>query len=184
MAGHVCPWYLGYFLINPLRHLIQDPEEILAPFVKTGMRVLEVGPGMGYFSLPIARLAGETGRVLCVDMEARMLDRLKKRAARAGLAGRIEPRLCTKTSLLLEGLDGSMDFALAFAVVHEVPDQKNLFAEIYRALRPRGVLLVAEPSGHVSGEGFSGTLLTARSAGFSTRSAPVIARSVSALLVK
>jgi len=184
MAEHVCPWYIGYFLINPLRRFLQDPDEILAPYVKPGMRVLEVGPGMGYFSLPIARLAGETGRVYCVDMEERMLSRLKKRSARAGLSGRIEPRLCSRASLGLEGLDGTMDFALAFAVVHEVPDQMNLFAEIHRALRPGGLLLVSEPTGHVSGQEFAQTLLKARAAGFSARSSPAITRSLSAVLEK
>jgi len=182
MAQHVCPWYLGYFLINPLRRFFHDPEEILAPYVKTGMRVLEVGPGMGYFSLALARLTGETGRVVAVDMEERMLRRLKKRARRAGLSGTIEPRLCTKASLAVSDLEGTMDFALAFAVVHEVPDQKTLFAEIHRALRPQGLLLVSEPAGHVSGEEFARMLLTARSAGFSARSSPVIARSLSAVL--
>ena len=184
MEKHVCPWYLGFFLVSPLRRFFQDAEKILAGHVREGMKVLEVGPGMGYFSLPLARLVGEKGRVHSVDMEERMLSRLRTRAARAGLDGRIDVRLCRDVSLGIEDLAGTIDFALAFAVVHEVPDQKVLFREISRALRPKGRVLVAEPVGHVSGEEFAATLLAAREAGLTAVSSPVIRRSLSAVLEK
>jgi protein-L-isoaspartate O-methyltransferase len=65
---HVCPWWVGYLLVSPLRRFFQDPGEVLGPHVREGMTVLEIGPGMGYFSLPLARLVGKEGRVLCVDV--------------------------------------------------------------------------------------------------------------------
>jgi len=55
-----------------MRRLFQDPETILSPYIKSGMKVLEVGPGMGFFSLPMARLIGETGRIYCVDLQEKM----------------------------------------------------------------------------------------------------------------
>ena len=47
MARHICPWWLGYFLVSPLRKLMQNPGSILTPYVKRGMQVMDVGSGMG-----------------------------------------------------------------------------------------------------------------------------------------
>ena len=82
MAKHVCPRWLGYFLLCPLRRLGQKPEKILAPFVSEGMTALDIGPGMGYFSLPMAQMVGPGGKVLCVDVQEKMLRSLGSRAAR------------------------------------------------------------------------------------------------------
>jgi SAM-dependent methyltransferase len=69
MSHRVCPWWLGYLLASPIRRLLQgDPEKILAPFVREGMTVLEPGPGMGFFTLPLARRVGPMGRVVAVGL--------------------------------------------------------------------------------------------------------------------
>ena len=93
MAHRVCPWWLGYLLASPMRRLMQDPGKLLAPYVREGMTVLEPGPGMGFFTLEIARLVGPSGRVVAVDIQPRMLSSLKRRAARAGLLERVDARL-------------------------------------------------------------------------------------------
>ena len=116
----------GVFLLNPFRRLYQKPEIILAPLAEPGMTVLEVGPGMGFFSLPLARLAGSGGKVICVDVQEKMLHVLKRRAEAAGLAERIVARSCTSASLSLDDLGEQIDFAFVFAVVHEVTDQASL----------------------------------------------------------
>ena len=85
MAHRVCPWWIGYFLASPLRKLRQDPHAVLSPFVREGMVVLEPGPGMGFFTLELARLVGPRGRVVAVDVQARMLSGLRRRARRAKL---------------------------------------------------------------------------------------------------
>lgn len=87
MAHRVCPWWLGYWLACPLRQYRQDPSKILAPYVREGMTVLEPGPGMGFFTLELARLVGATGRVVAVDIQRKMID-LKRRAAKAGLGNK------------------------------------------------------------------------------------------------
>ena len=62
MAQHrVCPWWVGYILASPVRKLWQNPARILGPFVQPGMTVLEPGPGMGFFTLELARLVGPKG---------------------------------------------------------------------------------------------------------------------------
>lgn len=165
MAGHVCPWWYGYFLISPLRRLVQHPRRVLEPYVREGMLVLEPGAGMGYFTLDVARLVGPAGRVVAVDVQARMISALLSRARRAGLADRVEARVCAADSLGIADLEGTVDLALVIHVAHEVPDQRALFAEILRALRPGAAALLAEPRGHVPEAEFAATVDAARAAG-------------------
>ena len=185
MSDHdLCPWWMGYFLASPLRRLYQNPERILADHVKAGMVALDVGSAMGFFTLPMARLVGESGRVIAVDLQEKMLRSLRRRALRAGISGRIETRTCPSTSLGIDDLEDHVDFALAFAVLHEMPEIKVTLAGIYRSLRHGGRLLVAEPSGHVTVEEFARTTATAKECGFEVISTPSIRSSRSVLLAK
>ena len=121
---------------------------------------------------------------MCVDLQEKMIRTLKKRAVRAGLIDKIELRVCTPTSLGIDDLAQKIDFALVFAVVHEVPDAKRFLSEILRSLRKGGSLLFSEPSGHVSGEAFGGTLSIAQLLGFRIAGSPKIRSSHSSLWVK
>ncbi len=184
MAHRVCPFWIGYLLLVPIRKLWQDPEKILSGYLREGMTVLDIGPAMGYFSIPLARMVGSSGRVICVDMQEKMLAVLGKRAAKAGVSDRIETHLCSQDSLELGDFAGKMDFALAFAMVHEVPDARKLFQEIAVALKPHARLLVAEPRGHVKEKNFVDALCVAGQSGFQVAAEPRIARSHAALLEK
>ena len=181
MAEPVCPWWVGYLLVSPLRRLRQKPEELLAPYVEEGMTAMDVGCAMGFFSLPLAELVGTGGRVVCVDLQERMIRSLRKRAARAGLEDRIEMRVCRAEGLGTGDLEGAVDFALAFAVVHEVPEQARLLAEIHGALRVGGRFLLAEPAGHVSDERFAESIAAAEAAGLSVVDRPRIRMSHAAV---
>lgn len=99
MAHRVCPWWLGYLLVNPLRRLVQNPVALLQPYVAEGMTVLEPGPGMGFFTLDLARLVGPAGRVIAIELQPRMLEALRRRAQRAGLGGRVEVRAAERDTL-------------------------------------------------------------------------------------
>jgi len=182
MGHRVCPWWLGYFLASPVRRLVQDPAAIVGPHLRQGMTVLEPGPGMGFFTLEIARRVGTSGRVIAVDIQERMLAGLLRRARRAGLADRIEARLAREGSLGIDDLAGQVDLVLAFAVLHELPDPGRFFAEVRRTLAPGGQVLVAEPSGHVSETDFEATLAAAVRAGFRREMGPAIRRSITAVL--
>lgn len=184
MAHRVCPFWIGYLLLLPLRKLWQDPDKILSAYVTPGMTVMDVGSAMGYFSIPLAHMVGAGGKVICVDMQEKMLATLRRRAARAGVSDRIQPHLCSQKSLQLEQFEESADFALAFAMVHETPDARNLFQEIASALKPTAKLLVAEPKGHVKDKDFVATLCAAGQSGFQVIAEPHIARSHAALLAK
>ena len=182
MSHRVCPWWLGYLLASPLRRILQDPEEIVRPYVEEGMNVLDVGCGMGFFSLPLAKLVGEKGRVVCIDLQEKMIGGLTMRAKKAGLADRIDARVCSQSSLGVGDLAGKIDFALAFALVHEVPHKDNLFFEIHHTMKPSGNFLLAEPSGHVSKQDFERTVSLAQSRGFEVSGDVDIRRSHSILL--
>jgi ubiquinone/menaquinone biosynthesis C-methylase UbiE len=160
--SHVCPWWGGYFIDNPLRRLLHGPQAILAPYVTPGMTVLDVGCGMGWFAIPLARMVGDQGRVIAADLQQQMLDVLMQRARKSGVDARIQPHKCEQDRL---GVAVQADFVLAFAMVHEVPDQRRLLGEIHCCLKPGGKLLVAEPEIHVPGRAFLQTVAAAEDAG-------------------
>jgi SAM-dependent methyltransferase len=178
----VCPWWLGYLLASPVRKIAYRPARLLAPYVQPGMTVLEPGPGMGFFTLELARLAGAAGRVIAVDIQPRMLDRLRRRAAKAGFLDRLDARLATPDSLGLADLAGAVDFTLAFAMVHETPSAAGFFREVALASKPAARLLLAEPSGHVTASLFDAQLQAARDAGFTLVGSPTVRGSHAALL--
>ncbi len=184
MAQHVCPWWLGYLLASPVRRLMHDPRKILSPFVREGMKALEPGPGMGFFTLELARLVGPSGRVVAVDVQPKMLEGLKRRAAKAGLLDRIEARAASSNSLSVADLAGQIDFALAFAVVHELPANAPFFAEVAATLKPGASLLFAEPTGHVKVAHFEEELRAAALAGLHPAERPSIWRNRVVLLRK
>ena len=185
MAERVCPWWIGYLLASPIRRwTMQDPETLVGPFVREGMTVVEPGPGMGFFTLPLARMVGPAGRVVAVDIQAKMLDGLKRRARKAGLWERIDARLAQPQSMGLEDLRGKASFVLAFAVVHEMPSAGVFFAEAAATLKPGGLLLLAEPLGHVKPQTFELELDVAQAAGLLELSRPAIRKSHAALLRK
>jgi Methylase involved in ubiquinone/menaquinone biosynthesis len=184
MAHRVCPWWIGYFLASPIRRLIHNPSTILGPFVASGMTVLELGPGMGFFTLELARLVGPTGHVIAVDVQPRMLKALRRRAEKARLIDRIDIRQAPAEGMGVEDINGKVDFVLAFAVVHEVPDEARFFREATTALRRGCKLLLSEPAAHVTEKKFAATLQTAERCGLRMLSRLDIRSSHSVVLLK
>jgi ubiquinone/menaquinone biosynthesis C-methylase UbiE len=182
MADHVCPWWMGYFLLGPFRKISENPRKILSPFVEKGMKILEPGCGMGFFTIEAARLAGPQGRVYAIDLQPKMINALKRRVRRAGVSDVVEARLCPADTLGVGDLAGSIDLALALHLVHEVPDPAVFFREVHQALRPGGRCLIVEPSPRVSGEAFEATLEAARGAGFAAEPGPEVGKSRSAVI--
>jgi ubiquinone/menaquinone biosynthesis C-methylase UbiE len=171
MSGHVCPWWGGYFIDNPLRRLLHNPEKIVGPYIRPGMTVMDVGCGMGLFSIVMAKLVGDHGRVIAVDLQQKMLDVLRRRAEKVGVADRIQLHKCEQDRL---GVDAQADFTLALMMVHEVPDQRRLLGEIHGCLKPGGKLLVAEPKIHVPGQAFQQTVAEAEALGFRVAEQPPV----------
>ena len=184
MAERICPWWMGYFLLSPLRRLYHNPAKILAPYVRQGMHVLDVGPGMGFFTIPLVRYVAPAGRVYCIDVQKKMLTALKKRAQRANVIDRLDIRICSADSLGIDDLINKIDFILAFAVVHEIHVQENFFRELFDALKPKGLLLMSEPKNHVTEKSYKTSLAIAEESGFRIVDNPEIPKNHSVLMSK
>lgn len=165
MAEHICPPWIAYLMLTPLRRLFENPKKLFGAYVASGMTVLEPGPAMGFFTLPLARMVGEQGRVVAVDVQPRMLKALERRALRARLRDRIDPRLVQDGVMPLDDLAGQVGFCPLMHVVHEVDDPAQFFTQIRAALAPAGKVLLIEPKGHVTADAFAVSLGVAAAAG-------------------
>ena len=169
MAEHVCPWWQAYTFDHRGRRLIHKPERVVGPYVKPGATVMDVGCGMGFFSIAMAGMVGDDGVVLAVDLQQKMLDVLMKRARRAGVAARIRAHCCGAQSI---GVDEPVDFVLACYVLHEAPDQKALLTQVRACLKPQAKFLILEPRWHVRKRDFEHTIELAAAAGMRVAASP------------
>ncbi|RPJ62697.1 MAG: class I SAM-dependent methyltransferase, partial [Dehalococcoidia bacterium] len=97
-----CPWWFCFTFDNPVRRMLQNPQKVLQGMVQDGQVAYDIGCGMGYFSLTMARMVGKEGKVICVDLQKEMLAAARRRAEHAGLAERMQFQQCTRESLGLE----------------------------------------------------------------------------------
>jgi len=163
MAKHVCPWRHAYLFDNILRRLVHNPKKILSPYLNPEMTVMDLGCGMGFFSIAMAKMLGSSGSVIAVDLQQEMLDVLAGRAAKKGVAQRIRLHRCEAGHI---GVKEKVDFALAFWMVHEIPDQLSFARQVLSCLKPSGKFMIVEPRFHVSQADFQGTLGAISAAGF------------------
>ena len=176
-----CPWWMLFTFDNPVRSFVIRPDKMLAGLVHPGDTVLDVGCGMGFCSLPLAKLVGPQGRVIAADLQEKMLAGLLRRAQRAGCVERIQPLHCQQDAI---GLNVPLDFALAFWMVHEVYQKEPFLREIHSALKPGGKFLLVEPRIHVSGKAFRHTVVLAEQLGFTVLSRPWVNISRAVVLEK
>jgi 2-polyprenyl-3-methyl-5-hydroxy-6-metoxy-1,4-benzoquinol methylase len=180
---HVCPSWLCFTFDNALRKIFHDPGKIVAPYIKPGATVVDIGPGKGYFTIPMCRMVGgaqgSEGRVIAVDIQERMLKAIQRRAAVAGLAGNLTTHLSRPDDF---GLAVKADFVLAFWMVHEVPEAGQFFTNVKEIMKPGAILLIAEPLFHVTKGRFDKTLRTAQEVGFKIVARPAISLSYAAAL--
>jgi ubiquinone/menaquinone biosynthesis C-methylase UbiE len=161
-GDRVCPAGHAGWLSTSLRRLIHNPETILRDLVHNGDTVVDLGCGPGFFTLPMARMVGEKGYVVAVDLQEEMLEKMRLRAERSGLLPRIRPQKCTNRSI---GCAGPVDFVLAFYMAHEVPDVTRFMEEISGVLKEGGRLLLVEPKFHVTAAQYRKTVDIALGAG-------------------
>ena len=178
--NRVCPVELANSLDSKIRRWLQNPQRILSPYIKEGMKVLDVGCGPGFFSAELAKMVGVNGKVYSVDLQEGMLQKLRKKIYKTPLEPIIRPIKCEKDKIILPE---KVDFILAFYMVHEVPDKDNLFTMLKNFLKENGEFLVVEPKlFHVSKKEFASTINTAKSAGFKVADGPRFAFSFSSVL--
>jgi len=177
----ICSWRLAPIIDNFLRPLIHNPRRLFRPYVRIGMTVLDVGCGAGFASLGLADLVGEEGLVISADLQPEMLDMVRRRAVKAGLGNRIRTHRCDASRI---GVEAEVDFALAFFMLHEVPDALAFLREIYNMLKPGGLFFLTEPKIHVSRRNFEQTVQEAQSVGFTVLKRPFVRFGRAVLLTK
>ena len=134
-----CPYAQRFWVEAPHPLITRERLlEILAP--DPGEQLLEIGPGTGYYSLPVAeKLNG--GRLFIADVQQQMLDHTMRRATEAGVAN-IEPARADAQALPYA--NGTFDGAFTVTTLGEVPDPDQALRELARVLRPSGRLVVGE----------------------------------------
>lgn len=129
--------YYLHVLFFAVRDWLRPPAQRLAQAgLKAGQSVLDYGCGGGSYTLAAARLVGPQGRVYALDCEARATARVRRLAARAGLSN-VAAIAGTVPS---EVADGTIDVALLYDVYHCCGEPERVLAELYRVLRPGGLL--------------------------------------------
>jgi ubiquinone/menaquinone biosynthesis C-methylase UbiE len=136
------PEFLAGFIDNPLRRRIQPPDGTAVRHgIRPGMTVLEVGPGNGTYTVASARRAGDGGRLVTVDIEPKMIDRVRNRIRAEGISN-IEARVADVFDLPFG--DGIFDLVYMIAVIGEIPDPVRAMKEFRRVLKSSGMLVFSE----------------------------------------
>jgi ubiquinone/menaquinone biosynthesis C-methylase UbiE len=141
--GRHIPFERHHSLDSEDRQREQPAGPLVELLVASGARVVaDIGAGTGYFALPLAeRLPG--GRVLCLDIEPRMLDVVRLRAEERGLGERVELVHMTDAHILPLA-DASVDAAFMVSLYHELDGRPRFLAELQRSLRPGGLVAVVD----------------------------------------
>ncbi len=177
--NRVCPVEKAGGLDHFLRRWVQNPKRILKPFISEGMTVLDLGCGPGYFTLEMALLLNGTAKVIAADLQQGMLDKVHKKIAGTTLENRIKLHKCESDKI---GITEKVDFVLAFYMVHEVPNQEKMFAELKSILKSEGKIFIIEPNFHVSKASFKQTLDISEQNGFKILENPKMLFSRTAIL--
>ena len=135
-----CPYSQRFWVQAPHPIITRERlREILEP--QRGERILEVGPGTGYYTLDVSSWIGIDGKLDIVDVQQQMLDHTVARAAEIGISN-ITPTRADATQMPFE--DAAFDAAFLVTVLGEIPDQDAAMRELARVLKPGGRLVVGE----------------------------------------
>jgi ubiquinone/menaquinone biosynthesis C-methylase UbiE len=135
------------------RRRFLPPEEILRSFsLSDGEEMVDIGAGIGYFTIPASVIVGPEGRVIALDVAPEMVEELRRRISEAGLRN-VEVSLIKGYGLGLK--PGSADFALLSTMLHEVEDPCRMLTEVSRLLRDGGRIGIVEwrPANEAQGPG-------------------------------
>jgi len=174
----VCPWWLCFTFDNPVRGLIQNPYRILKDYVKSGDSILDIGPGMGFFTFPMSRITGPEGNVTALDIQEEMLIRLERKIINKK-AKNVKTKLYDGDRF---GLEDKYDFILLFWMYHEVRNKKMFTGEIEAVMKPGARLFIAEPGIHVSLKKYYESLKLFTDAGFKVIDEPEVPLSRASVL--
>jgi ubiquinone/menaquinone biosynthesis C-methylase UbiE len=135
-----CPYGQRFWVEAPHPIITRDRlRSVLRP--EPGERLLEIGPGTGYYSLDLAEWVGPEGTLELFDIQREFLDHVGRRAAERGLANLVPTE---GDATALPYADDSVDAVVLITVLGEIPDPVAALREIARVLKPSGRLVVGE----------------------------------------
>ncbi|NIS80843.1 MAG: methyltransferase domain-containing protein [Anaerolineales bacterium] len=136
------PQFMSDLIDNPLRRRLQPPQETaIRHGIEPGMTVLDVGPGNGRYTIAAARRVGETGEVVAIDIEPKMIERVRRRAMREGITN-IDARVADVYALPFA--EHKFDLIYLITVIGEIPSPQRAMQEFHRVLSPSGTLVFSE----------------------------------------
>jgi ubiquinone/menaquinone biosynthesis C-methylase UbiE len=136
------PAFVVARLNNPVRRKLFSPTRVIDYLtIREGMKILEVGPGSGFFTFELAKFAGPSGHVYAVDIEPKMVRLLEKRIKRERI-GNISAKAASAYEIPLP--NNSVDLGFMGGVLGEIPDKQKALREMQRVLRKEGLLAVME----------------------------------------
>ena len=109
--------------------------------LRPGMFVLEVGAGVGTFTIPAARRVAPTGKIIAVDIQAEMIAELERNVRRASIAN-VDAKAAGAYELPLE--DSCVDCVFFVTVIGEIAEPQRALREAHRVLKPEGMLSITE----------------------------------------
>ena len=131
-------WMITMIHDNPLLPIFKDPYNVLEiAGLKFGQKVLEVGCGPGFYTIPAAHIVGKEGLVYAADINPYAIKRVRKKVEGMGIKN-VVPMLTNASKTDLQ--DQSIDLVFMFGLPHIVGGQKNVLIEMNRILKKRGVI--------------------------------------------
>ena len=136
------PQFLANLIDNPVRRRIQPPSDMPRRHgIQPGMIVLEVGPGNGRYTIETARRVGSAGKVIAIDIEPKMIERVLQRA-QAEAVHNLDAKVANVYDLPFE--EGTFDAVYLITVISEIPEPARALREFHRVLTPSGTLAFSE----------------------------------------
>lgn len=144
-ASSLAFWMISLMHDNPLMPLLRSPYRSLETTgLRQGQKVVEVGCGPGFFTIPAAKIVGTTGIVYAVDVNPRAVKRIEAKMRKYGIDN-IKPILGNAANSGLP--DSSIDLAFIFGLRYIAGGMSNLISEMYRILIAGGILSFEKTTG-------------------------------------
>lgn len=168
---HLHPVEKASALESRLRLFLQNPRKIVGKYIRSGMIVLDLGCGTGYFTLEIAKLLNNNGKVVASDVQSGMLAILRQKLRNSELSSQIEIHKSESNTLRLSD---KFDFILAFYSFHEMSNIDSIISELTGIVKPETKILISEQLFHVSKKIFDAIIKKMENSGFEICERPTI----------
>ena len=144
-TSNIAYWMIRVMHDNPILPLVRNPYKILnAAGLKKGQKVVEVGCGPGFFTIPAARIVGDEGHVYAVDVHPRAVARVKKKVEKVALKN-VTPMCINASNTGLPG--GSVDLAFLFGLRYIAGGLESVISELHRVVKPGGIISFEKTKG-------------------------------------